>query len=95
MLARQPRSRIALLALEGEDTEALIGEAVFKEGFLVGSVTSAAYGYTVEHSLAIAFLSDDARQAGTELEVSILGRRVRARVLPDAPWDPNNNRLKV
>jgi len=95
MLARTPRNRIALLALEGEDTDALIGEAVFKGGQMVGSVTSAAYGHTVGRSLAIAFLAEDARTAGTALEISLLGKRVKATVLPDAPWDPGNERLKV
>lgn len=95
MHARTPRSRIALLALEGEDTDALIGEAVFRGGHLVGSITSAAYGHTVGQSLAIAFLTEDARQVGTALDVSILGQRVKATVLPDAPWDPKNDRLKA
>ena len=95
MLARVPRSRIALLALKGEDTDALIGEAVFRDGHLVGSITSAAYGHTVGQSLAIAFLTEDARQAGTTLEVSILGQHVKATVLSEAPWDPKNHRLKA
>ena len=95
MMARQPPSRIALLALAGEETDALMGEAVFMGGRKVGSVTSAGYGHTVGCSLAIAFLTDDARDAGTELEISILGKRVRARVLPQAPWDPDNERLKA
>ncbi|MEM7506969.1 MAG: FAD-dependent oxidoreductase [Pseudomonadota bacterium] len=95
MLAHNPRSRIALLALEGEVTDALIGEAVFQDDDLVGSVTSAAYGHTVGRSLAIAFLANSARAAGTVLEVSLLGKRVAATVLPKAPWDPENERLKA
>ena len=95
MLSRAPKSRIALLALEGEETDALIGEAVFKDGKPVGSITSAAYGHTIRRSLAIAFLADGAREAGTALEISILGRRVAATVLPKAPWDPKNERLKA
>ena len=95
MLARQPRSRIVLLELKGEETDALIGEAVFCDDQLVGSVTSAAYGHTIGKSLAIAFLSDMARDTGTRLQVSILGRQINATVLPDAPWDPDNERLKA
>ncbi|MEM8792347.1 MAG: FAD-dependent oxidoreductase [Pseudomonadota bacterium] len=95
MLARAPRSRIALLALEGEKTDALVGEAVYREGRLVGSITSAAYGHTVGRSLAIAFLTDGAREPGTTLEVSLLGDRVGARVLDGAPWDPGNERLRA
>ena len=95
MMARTPRSRIALLALEGEETDALIGEAVTRNGALVGSITSAAYGHSVKQSLALAFLVDGAREPGTALEVSILGKWVSATVLPDAPWDPTNERVKA
>lgn len=95
MLARQPRSRIALLELKDEETDSLIGEAVFCDGQLVGSVTSAAYGHTIGKSLAIAFLSDAARGAGTTLQIPILGEQINATVLPDAPWDPDNERLKA
>ena len=95
MLAREPGKRIALLSLQGEETDALMSEAVFHKGRLVGSITSATYGHSVGQSLAIAFLDEEARTPGTRLEISLLGRRVSALVLPDAPWDPNNKRLKA
>lgn len=87
-------SAIALLALEDEETECLIGEAVFKEDKLVGSVTSAAFGYSVGKSLAIAFLKEDAHHPGTALEVALLGKRTRAIVLQNAPYDPTNRNLR-
>ncbi|WP_406645677.1 FAD-dependent oxidoreductase [Aliisedimentitalea scapharcae] len=95
MMARQPRSRVALLMLNGEQTDALLGEAVFLGDQLVGSITSAAYGHCVGKSLAIAFLADVARASGTVLTVSLLGQQVAATVLADAPWDPENARLKA
>lgn len=95
MLARQPKSQIALLALEGEETDALIGEAIFLGGKLVGSVTSAAYGHSVGKSLAIGFLRKEARAPGTRLQVSLLGTLVDAEVLPGPPHDPHNARLKA
>ncbi len=95
MLARDPQSKITLLTLEGEDTDALMSEAVYHAGQLVGSITSAAYGHSVGQSLAIAFLKEAARAPGTKLQVSLLGRLVDAVVLPDAPWDSGNMRLKA
>ncbi|MEM8796429.1 MAG: FAD-dependent oxidoreductase [Pseudomonadota bacterium] len=94
MLARGQEKVIALLALEETDTDALMSEAVFHGGRLVGSITSAAYGHTVGQSLAIAFLTEEARIPGTKLEISLLGKRVPATVLPNAPWDPENERLR-
>ncbi len=94
MLAREPRSKIALMALEHEETDALGGEAIFRDGKLVGSVTSSAYGYTVGKSLIIGFLREEARAPGTELHVSIVGKLVPAKVLPEVPYDPQNECLK-
>ena len=71
MLARQPKTRIALLELEGEETDALMGEAVFMADQRVGTVTSAAYGHTLKKSLAIAFLNKQARQPGTPVTLSL------------------------
>ena len=92
---RGESSKIALLVLEGEETDCLIGEAVFLGQRLVGSVTSAAYGYTVGKSLVIAFLKEEAQAAGTRVQISLLGEMVRATVLDKAPWDPSNERLRM
>ena len=43
--------------LEGEDTDTLTGETLFKDDQIVESVTSAAYGHMVGRSLAIALTS--------------------------------------
>ena len=56
LIDRQQSSQCVLLQLENEPCECLIGEAVFANGNLAGSITSAAYGYAVERSLAIAFV---------------------------------------
>ena len=65
------------------------------QGNLVGSITSAGFGHSVGCSLAIAFLKDEARQPGCELTVSLLGNETKAYVLPDAPWDAKNERIKA
>ena len=95
MLAREPRSTIALLQLEGEETDCLIGEAVLIGEKVVGSVTSAAYGHTIGKSLAIAFLRKEARQPGAKLEISLLGQRIAAKVCEFPPYDPDNARLRA
>ena len=95
LLAREPGSQIALLALEDVGHDALIGEAVFKDGQLVGSITSAAYGHSVGQSLAIAFIRPQALTEPGDFDVSLLGQRIKAKQLTQAPWDPQNERLRV
>ncbi len=92
---RQPSSQCVLLTLENEPCECLIGEAVFADDKLAGSITSAAYGYTVGKSLAIAFLNSTAFEKNSKLYVSLLGEEISAKILSTPPYDPKNENLKA
>jgi len=95
LLDRKRSSQCVLLALENEPCECLIGEAVFADSELVGSITSAAYGFSVSKSLAIAFVNQDAIQKNSELSISLLGENVSAKILESAAYDQNNEKLKT
>jgi len=66
------------------------GEAVLRDGLVVGSTGSVVYGHTVGTVLAFAYLSPDAAQPGTQLEVNIMGELRSAHVLENAAYDPDN-----
>ncbi|GFE64290.1 GcvT family protein [Litoreibacter roseus] len=89
-----PRERLAILeVLEVTDADASGGEPIFlPDGTPVGRVTSGAYGYTVEKSLALGFVRDT--PAGTEVDIMILGRPHRGRILDAPPFDPTGQRLR-
>ena len=70
------------------------GEPIFDlQGKPAGKVSSGAYGYHVGKSLALAYLRPDI-SAGSELQVMVLGRPHRARVLEGAAFDPEGKRLR-
>lgn len=94
--AKGETSVIAYLDIEPDgDADALGGEAVFFEGRLAGSISSAALGPTSGKCLAFAFLKPAAAKPATQLEVSILGKLRRATVLAAPVHDPANHRLKA
>ena len=64
------------------------GEAVYREGNVVGRLRSAGYGYTVEKNIAYAYLPLELSREGTPLDVEIFGERVSARVARDRLYDP-------
>ena len=64
------------------------------DGTPAGQVSSGAYGYTVGKSLAIAYLLAGVAGPGDEVEVAILGRPHKARVLDKPPFDPDGHRLR-
>ena len=64
-----------------------------------GIVTTGAPGHRTGTVLALAYMRPESAQGGAPdggdaLEVSLLGRRRRARVLDTPPWDPGNARLR-
>ena len=70
------------------------GEGVFLDEEAVGLTTSGGYGFTIDKSLAFAFVSENAASPGTELTVLILGEERTARVLDGPAWDPDNEHLR-
>jgi len=96
-LANAPRERLVLLALEEADVsasnaDATGGEPIFRGGEGIGRVTSGAYGYSVGMSLALGYVKGaEPRDA---VEVMVLGRAHRARILAEPPFDPAGARLR-
>ena len=92
--------RMVLLSLEPDaDADPFYTHTVWSRERPVGIVTSGAPGHRTGTVLALAYLRPEAAQtdapgANGALEVSILGRRSRARVLETPPYDPGNDRLR-
>lgn len=81
--------------IEAVTADATGNEPIFDlDGRPAGKVSSGAFGYHVGQSLALAYLRPDI-SAGAELEVMILGRPHRARVLEGAAFDPEGRRLRA
>jgi dimethylglycine dehydrogenase len=69
-------------------------EPVTRNGVTVGRSTSGGYGWRTGKSLALAMVKPELSAPGTELELSILGEKRRAVVIPDSPYDPENAALR-
>ena len=88
--------RFTLLTLDAAgDCDPPAMSTLWHEGGIVGEVTSAAYGYRIGASVALAMLRPDLCVAGTRLEIEVFGVRRAATVRGDAPlWDAGNARLR-
>ena len=92
--------RMVLLAIEPDgDADPFHAHTVWMRSRPVGIVTSGAPGHRTGVVLALAYLRPEAAEPDTKdadgaLEVSILGRRCRARALDAPPYDPVNARLR-
>jgi len=66
------------------------GEAVLRDGKVVGSTSSVAYGHSVGKVLAFAYLKPDAAAPGTKLAVVVHGETRAALVLGEPAYDPES-----
>jgi len=73
--------RLACLRLDEPLRVALGSEPVRIAGKVVGRVTSAGYGYTVEASLAYAYLPIELAVAGTRADIDLFGEWIGAEVV--------------
>ena len=64
------------------------------EGETVGRVTSGGYGYSVERSIAYAYLPGAAARPGQAVEVEIFGEWVAGEVTEEPLWDPKGKRIR-
>jgi 4-methylaminobutanoate oxidase (formaldehyde-forming) len=85
--------RLRCLLLEDPRSVALGNEPVRVEGRICGRVTSGGYGYTVERSIAYAYLPAD-MAVGTSVEVDIFGRWVAGEVAAEPLYDPRGERVR-
>ena len=87
--------KLVTLQVETVDADAWMNEAVYQDGRLVGRITSGATSHHIGRCLSMAYVEIPCASPGTELEVQVLERRLPARVIPDSPYDPGNERLRI
>ena len=92
---RGPRSRLRCLTLADPRSIALGNEPVRVGGEIVGRVTTGGYGYTVERSIAYAYLPPAASEPGMAVEVEIFGRWVEGEVAREPLFDPRGERVRA
>jgi dimethylglycine dehydrogenase len=96
LAAKAPREQLVMLEIEAIEADAVGGEPIFApDGTPVGRVSSGAYGFTVNKSLALGFVKTAYAAAGTVLEVAVLGRPHKGVVLAEAAFDPKGERLRA
>jgi glycine cleavage system aminomethyltransferase T/glycine/D-amino acid oxidase-like deaminating enzyme len=92
---REPRTALACLVLEDPRSVALGNEPVRVAGEVVGRITTGGYGYTVERSIAYAYLPPEHAEPGTAVDVEIFGSRIEGEVAREPLFDPDGERVRA
>jgi 4-methylaminobutanoate oxidase (formaldehyde-forming) len=91
--ARGPHKRFRCLVLDDPRPVCLGNEPVRVGGEIAGRVTSGGYGFSVERSIAYAYLPPDVG-IGTRGEIDVFGEWVGFKVVREPLWDPDGERLR-
>jgi len=71
------------------------GESVYAGDRLVDRIRSGGYGHTIGKDIGLVYLPVELAKAGTELEVEILGERVKAQVAELPLVDPKGEKIRA
>jgi 4-methylaminobutanoate oxidase (formaldehyde-forming) len=93
--AQTPARRLRTLTVGDDEQYVTVygGEAVRRDGELVGRIRSCAYGYTVKRNVALATVAAEL-EPGAELTVDVFDRLVPATIERDVLYDPDGERTR-
>jgi glycine cleavage system aminomethyltransferase T/glycine/D-amino acid oxidase-like deaminating enzyme len=90
-----PPRRLACITLSDPRSVALGSEPVRIDGQVVGRVTSGGYGYTVERSIAYAYVPAADAEPGRPVEIEIFGDWVPGEIAAEPLYDPEGAAVRV
>jgi len=71
------------------------GESVYANGKVVDRIRSGSYGFSIGKDIGLVYLPLELAKAGTDIEVQVMGERVKAKVADLPLVDPKGLKLKV
>ncbi len=95
ILAEAPKRRLAIFALGEGDVDPMGNEPILAGGKVVGRLTSGGFGFHVGHAIGLGYVRREIADSAGQVEIEILGDRRPARILKDAPFDPDGKRLRM
>ena len=86
--------QLVYVTVDTDNADPLGNEPVYDGERIIGISTSGAYGYTVQRTIAFAYVESKYAAIGTEFDVAVLGDRRSAVVIDEPIYDPENERLR-
>jgi 4-methylaminobutanoate oxidase (formaldehyde-forming) len=88
------KRKLCTIILDDDRTIVIGKEPIHAGDKLVSWVASGGFGYSVNKSIAYAYLPMEFAKAGTKLSVECFGERVSAEVAQAVLWDPKAERVR-
>ncbi|XP_074062867.1 dimethylglycine dehydrogenase, mitochondrial isoform X3 [Macrotis lagotis] len=90
------KRRLVYLTLETDHVDPEGNESIWHEGKVVGNTTSGSYSYSIQKSLAFAYVPMELSKMGQKVEVELLGKNYPATIIqePLVLTEPTRTRLQ-
>ncbi len=89
-----PARKLTTLVVDADDADVAGDEPIFRDGEIVGFVTSGGYGHYVERSIALGFVPRELAVDGEAFQIEILGDLRTATVTTKPLFDPEAKRMR-
>jgi glycine cleavage system aminomethyltransferase T/glycine/D-amino acid oxidase-like deaminating enzyme len=86
---------LACMTLDDPDAIVMGKEPIWAGGRVVGYVTSASYGYSIDRGIVYGYVPTELATVGSSVEVEYFGDRLAATVAAEPLWDPAGERLRA
>ena len=86
--------KLIYLEVDAKDADVHGNEPIYFNNERVGLTTSGAYGYRIKKSLAFAYVKPETAKLGNEFLIDIQGKKIKATIIEEPAFDPENQRLQ-
>jgi 4-methylaminobutanoate oxidase (formaldehyde-forming) len=92
---KEPSKRLVSILLEDPRSVCLGNEPVRIGGEIAGRVTTGGYGYSIERSIAYAYVPPDRAEPGTAVEIDVFGDWIDGEIAQGPLFDPKGERIRA
>jgi dimethylglycine dehydrogenase len=89
-----PARRLCHFIVDAADADVVAWEPIWKDGAVVGYVTSGGYAHYSQKSVAFGFVPSELIEEGAEFEIEILGELRKATLFTEPLFDPKAERMR-
>lgn len=92
--AKGAERKLCAFVIDADDADVVAYEPIWLDGAVVGFCTSGGYSHHAQRSVAQGFLPRERAVEGLDVEIEILGKRRKARVVGTALFDADGARMR-
>jgi len=93
--AEGPKQKLVTMVIDIDGIDVSNDEAILKDGKVIGYISSGGYAHSLQKSMAMGYVSIENANAGTKVEVEILGEMYSAEIIGEVLYDPSGKNMRA